>query len=203
MKKLICVTVLILLFISLHSQEENGSLLNSVNFVVNDITKIDISYYSGDISYSRVLSKKWKANIGISGLYDYDITEEPAGEDKLINWGIGLSLSLTSTLGNDTINPYYGFGIYGSFDQQTMSELVSSTEKVHEDNIFLVSIFTPFGIEYTLSSRVVLSLGSKVQISYHSQRIKAFVENVLLEKSTNDGYGVKIENPEVVISILF
>jgi len=203
MKKSILLFIILLVSTIAYSQEAFTKPKNSVNIIVNDILKLDVSSFSGDISYSRIITDSIKTTVGISSDYNCEMSETYSADTEEKTWGVGLSASVLYAFGQSNIKPYVGVGISGSFRKETKEETTVAGEQVNNANIYSIAGLVPLGIEYNLAKRVIIGLGNNLRIQYYCTEAKTKIEDGSSVKSNNYGYSFSIDKPQVMMSILF
>ena len=103
MKRVILVFIIGLLSTVAYSQDIVFEQKNGINLIVNDILKLDISSFSGDISYSRFITTNFRTTIGISCDYRSDTSESYSKAIKEKTYGVGSSVSILYAFGRKEI----------------------------------------------------------------------------------------------------
>ena len=203
MKKNISLFIVFLVCTVAYSQEALVEPKNSVNIIVNDILKLDIESFSGDISYSRLITNTIKTTVGISCDYSCDMSETYSADTEEKTLGIGLSASVIYVFGQSSIKPYVGGGISGSLSKETEEKTTVAGEQTYDADIYSIAGLVPFGLEYNLAKRVIIGLGSNLRVQYYCKEAKTTMEDESSAKSNNYGYSFSIDKPQIMISVLF
>jgi len=186
-----------------YSQEAIIEPKNSVNIIVNDILKLDVSSFSGDISYSRFITNSIRTTVGISCNYGCDINETYSADTEEKTSSMGLSASVLYALGQSSLRPYVGVGISGTLRKEIEEETTVAGERTYEADIYSIAGLVPLGLEYNLAKRVIIGLGSNLLVQYYCKKSKSTIEDGSTVNGNNYGYSFSIDKPQVVISVLF